>query len=100
VREALLDGKQRARTLDRIFRALGILERARILTSEEALTHLSAVRLGIHQGVVEALTPKQLNRALLLSQPAHLQRICQGPLAPAERDLRRAEIVRKLLGRA
>jgi protein arginine kinase len=100
VREALLDGKQRARTLDRVFRALGILERARILTSEEALTHLSAVRLGIHQGVIDGLTAKQVNRALLLSQPAHLQRMCQGPLAPAERDLRRAEIVRKLLGRA
>ena len=99
VREALVEGKQRARTLDRVFRALGTLERARILTSDEALTCLSAVRFGIHAGLVEDVSIEQVNRALLLSQPAHLQRVCDSTLTAAERDLRRASLVRELLGR-
>lgn len=98
VREALLDGKQRARTHDRIFRALGTLERARILSSEEALTCLSAVRLGIHVRLIDNVTVEQVNRALLLSQPAHLQKLCESTLTAGERDLRRASLLRELLG--
>ena len=98
VRAALLLGDQRPRTLDRVFRALGTLERAHILSSDEALNCLSAVRFGVHQGVVDNVTQHQLNLALLLSQPAHLQRLHQGKLSAAERDLRRASLIRSILG--
>jgi len=99
VREALLNGEPRTRTLDRIYRSLGVLERARILTSEEALNCLSAVRFGVQQGQLEGLDVVSLNRALLLCQPAHLQRIAQQRLSPDERDRRRAELLRQVLGR-
>jgi protein arginine kinase len=100
VREALLSGEGRAKTLDRVFRSLGTLERARILTSEEALTCLSAVRFGVQQGLIDDLEMTQLNRALLLSQPAHLQRMEGRLLGPSERDSERANLIRKLLGKA
>ena len=98
-RDALLKGDLRNRTLDRVFRALGTLERARILSSDEALTCLSAVRFGVQQGLVRELTVQTLNRALLLSQPAHLQQIYHEKLGPTERDQRRATLVRRVLGR-
>lgn len=98
IREALTSGDKMAQTEDRVHRSLGTLERARILTSEEALTCLSAVRFGLQQGLLEHLTLDQINRALLLSQPAHLQRLCHATLSPGERDLRRATLIRQALG--
>lgn len=100
VRQALLEGERRARTEDRVHRALGVLERARILTSEEALTCLSAVRLGVQQGILEAPNLDRIHRALLLSQPAHLQRVCKTPMTPQERDERRARLIREIFAGA
>jgi protein arginine kinase len=99
VRDALVEGEARTRTLDRIYRSLGTLERARILTSEEALNFLSGVRFGVEKGLISGITVQDLNRALLLSQPAHLQRVYQKKLSPIERDERRATLIRNLLGK-
>ncbi|HEB53324.1 MAG TPA: ATP--guanido phosphotransferase [bacterium] len=98
VRDALLRAKARVRTLDRVHRALGTLERAQILTSEEALGCLSALRFGVHTGLVDGFDADAINRALLLSQPAHLQRYTRQVLSPEERDQRRAQLLRELLG--
>lgn len=100
VREALLRGTSRVRTLDRIHRALGTVERAQILTSEEAMGCLSALRIGVHQGILDGLDVGAINRALLLSQPAHLQRYCSERMDHTERDQRRAIVVREVLGLA
>ena len=97
VREALLQRESRARTLDRIYRALGTLQNARILTSEECLNGLSAVRFGVQQKVLTGLTIRDLNRILLLSQPAHLQKLHGRRLDAAERDRHRADLVRGVL---
>src|SRR5690606_26181753 len=97
VREALLQRESRARTLDRIYRALGTLQNARILTSEECLNGLSAVRFGVQQEVLTGLTIRYLNRILLLSQPAHLQKLHGRRLDPSERDRLRADLVRAVL---
>jgi len=98
VRGALLRGSARVRTLDRVHRALGILERAQILTSEEALGSLSALRFGIEEDLIEGFTIAAVNRALLLSQPGHLQRHTRELLNPEERDQRRAQLLREVLG--
>lgn len=97
VRDALLVGEPRERTLDRIFRGLGTLERARILPTEEALSCLSAVRFGIQQGLIDGIDLDNVNKALLLAQPAHLQQLSNGPLSADERDQRRATLMRKIL---
>lgn len=97
VREALLDGDRRARSLDRVWRALGTLQSARILSSEECLNGLSSVRFGVQQGLLTDLDLPVLNRLLLLTQPAHLQRLRGQPMEPAERDALRASLVRSVL---
>lgn len=98
VRGALLRGAARVRTLDRVHRALGTLERAQILTSEEALGCLSAVRFAIQAELLDGFTIAAVNQALLLSQPAHLQRHTRELLKPEERDQRRASLLREILG--
>ncbi len=98
VREALLRGSARTRTLDRVHRALGTLERAQILTSEEALGCLSALRFGVEAGMLDGFDVPAINRALLLSQPGHLQRYTRERLEPEVRDQRRAQLLRETLG--
>ncbi len=98
VRGALQRGAARVRTLDRVHRALGTLERAQILTSEEAMGCLSAVRFGIETRLLSGFTIAQVNKALLLGQPGHLQRHTRERLLPEERDQRRAQLLREVLG--
>lgn len=82
---------------DKVFRSLGILSNSRIITSEECLKLLSDVKLGVDMGIIKDIDRKVLNEILLFIQPANLQKLSGKPLSPDERDIKRAEIVRKRL---
>jgi protein arginine kinase len=79
---------------DKIWRAYGILKHARVLTSEETMNLLSAVRLGMALGVLDMIPLTFLNEILVLAQPAHIQRLYGEDLSPSERDAKRAELIR------
>ncbi len=82
---------------DRAYRALGILERARYLTSEETVDLISRLRLGRLLGLIEHPDLPALNRIFLLTQPGHLQKRVGRELMPQERDILRAEMIRRTL---
>ncbi len=82
---------------DKIWRAFGILKHARVLTSEEVMNLLSAVRLGAALGIVSDVPLERINKMLILSQPAHLQKYLGQALEPADRDVARANMVREML---
>lgn len=82
---------------DRIWRAFGTLRSAHIITSAETIDHLSMVRLGIDIGVIP-LDRQIINELFILTQPAHLQKIEGKKLNPAERDVKRAALIREKLG--
>ncbi len=82
---------------DKIWRALGILTNARTLSSDELINLCSAVRLGVGLGVIRAVSPKDLNELLILTQPAHLQKSFDMEMESPERDVKRAEFVRSKL---
>lgn len=82
---------------DRIFRALGVLENAHIISSNETIDLLSMVRLGIDVGLIKEIDKKLINELFILTQPAHLQKISGKKLSPTERDARRAELLREKL---
>jgi len=83
---------------DRIYRAWGILTHARTISSEETLTLLSAVRLGVHLGRLKGIELGTINELFLLTRPGHIQRIRGAELSESERDMARAEYIRKRLG--
>jgi protein arginine kinase len=83
---------------DRIFRSWGILTHARTISSEETLTLLSAVRLGIHLHRLQEADLGVINELFLLTRPGHIQRIRGGELSEAERDIARADYIRQRLG--
>jgi protein arginine kinase len=82
---------------DRVFRSLGILKNARIISTEESLKLLSDVRLGIIMGLMTGLELEELNEMMIAVQPAYLQKLSGGQLQPDERDSGRAGLLRRKL---
>lgn len=82
---------------DRVWRAFGMLQRARTITSEETMDLLSAVRMGVNLGLIEGLPIRTVNELFISTQPAHLQRLEGQRLDTAERDVARASFVRNRL---
>lgn len=82
---------------DKIWRAYGILKHARVLTGEEVMNLLSAVRLGHAMKVIDFLDIALINEILLLSQPAHLQKYYGTEMDHNKRDFVRAQMVREKL---
>ena len=95
-REKLLK-ENRAGLEDRVWRAFGMLERARLITSEETMDYLSAVRMGVNLGLIDRLPIGTVNELFILTQPAHLQKLQGGELETPERDERRADFIRHTL---
>ncbi len=82
---------------DKIWRAYGILKHARVLSSEEVMNLLSAVRLGHAMKIIQFLDTSLINEILLFSQPAHLQKYYSHEMDPNRRDFVRAQMVREKL---
>ncbi|MFQ5864216.1 MAG: protein arginine kinase [bacterium] len=95
-REDLLK-EDKIRLEDMIYRALGTLKNARIMSSLEAMNLLSTVRFGRELGLLDNISRIAINQLLVLVQPAHLQKIYSKKLNPRERDITRAEFIRQHL---
>ncbi len=80
-------------------RAQGILLSARLMTTQEALERLSELRLGIALELNKKVDMPTVDRLLLEIQPAHLQALVGHDMTSEERDLKRAERLRRELSR-
>ncbi|MCM8792718.1 MAG: protein arginine kinase [Candidatus Omnitrophica bacterium] len=88
---------QRAILEDKIWRSFGILKSAFIISSQETIDLLSMLRLGVDLDIIKDIDRSTINRLFLITQPAHLQKIENKRLSSHERDVKRAEIIRKTL---
>ena len=79
---------------DKIWRALGILKTARILSTDEFMELASLVRLGVRTGKID-YDIKKLNELSYSVQPATINAHAGKDLTANERDIYRAEAVRK-----
>lgn len=84
-----------AQVEDKVWRAYGILRHARVLSGKEFMDLLSAVRLGCSLGLIDGLPLGFINQLMIITQPSHLQAESRTTLSPADRDVRRAERVRR-----
>ena len=84
-----------AQVEDKVWRAYGILQHARVLSGQEFMNLLSAVRLGCSLGLLDGLPLGFINQLMIITQPSHLQADSPAALSPADRDVRRAELVRR-----
>lgn len=82
---------------DRVWRALGVLKNARLISSEETLELLSSLRVGVNLGILKNITRAAVNELFIHTRPAHLQKMAGKLLASEERDLLRARLIREKL---
>jgi protein arginine kinase len=87
-----------AKVEDKVWRAYGLLCNARVLSSHEFMSLLSAVRLGRTLQLIDTVPSGFMNQLMIATQPAHLQAECGRELSAEERDVRRASLVRQRLG--
>ena len=95
-RENLLS-QNREMLEDRINRSLGILKNAHIISSQETTELLSMVRLGCDLGMFKDIDRRTINELFIITQPAHLQKLENKKLSVPERDVKRAELIRRKL---
>ena len=82
---------------DKVWRALGMLQNARLISSHEAMQYLSHVRMGLHTGRLKTVDLQTLNELFLQTQPAHLQKLQGERLSGEQRSIARAALIRARL---
>jgi protein arginine kinase len=82
---------------DMVFRAYGILTNARLLNSDDTMSHLSYLRLGADLGLVHSVSNRVLNELLVRTRAAFLQKDSDCVMDTFNRNLKRATIVREAL---
>jgi protein arginine kinase len=108
VTRQIIDYEQRAREEllkdarvqieDKVWRAYGTLRHSRVISSQEVINLVSAVRFGLSLQIEGLANVKTLNELLIRTQPAHMQLWAGRELEQRERNVLRAEYVRRLLG--
>jgi protein arginine kinase len=86
-----------ARLEDLVFRSYGILTNAYIISADEAMAHLSNVRLGLDMGLLRDVQNRKLNELLVVIRPAFLRKLAGKEIDAFNRDFKRAELIRNSL---
>ncbi len=96
-RQTMLE-KDRDGAMDRCYRAFALLKSARAITMEEAMTHLSSVRLGVRLRLIDSVPISALDELTAAIQTSHLRRLTgTKPGADVDEEVLRAEYARKKL---
>ncbi len=94
-RRDLTEGSQKLRMEDLVHRSLAMLRGARIISYEEAMRHLSCVRMALALGWKMGADFTAVNELLVLSQPGHIQMLAGKALDAGDRDFLRATLLRR-----
>lgn len=79
---------------DLVCRSFGILKYSRKMSTEEMMKHVTVLMLGERAGVISLPNDLKLMSIFIGMQPAMIRRV-KGDLSPNERDIFRAEFLRK-----
>ena len=94
-RESLGAGGHKPRLEDLVYRSLGALRGARIISYEETMQHLSYVRMALGLGWKLPADLHAVNELVILTQPGHVQMLAGRELDAADRDFLRAMLLRR-----
>ncbi|MBR6681867.1 MAG: protein arginine kinase [Clostridia bacterium] len=84
---------------DKVCRSFGVLKYARVMSSKEFMKLFADVRLGIALGVIDSISYEKLGEIMIGILPANLIESNGGKmLNDLERDVKRAEYIRKAIG--
>lgn len=80
---------------DRVYRSRGILENSRIISSEEAINHLSNVKLGFEAGIFLDEKLEGLISLMIDIRPSNVQKGHSEDMEDNQRDILRANKIRE-----
>lgn len=79
---------------DEIYRALGLLKNARIMSDDEAFKLLSKVRLGVSMKIVDGVSLEKIQSLMINTKENTLKTVLKEDLSREEEDIKRAEYIR------
>lgn len=82
---------------DEIYRALGILKNARMISDDEALKLLSKVRLGVAMEIVDEIPLEKIQSLMIDTTANTLKTVLKEDLSKEEEEIKRAEYIRREL---
>ena len=82
---------------DNVYRSFGILSNCRKISSEETTKILSNIKLGTDLGIIKELTDLKVKKLYLYTKPANLQKLLGAQYDSFDRDIKRAEVARKII---
>lgn len=90
-----LKDKKKIEVEDKLYRSLGILSNSRLISSIEAMNHLSNVKLAYDMGLFKDERHKDIVKLMVEIQPATIQKNLNRDVTNEERDMIRAGIIRE-----
>lgn len=82
---------------DKVYRSLGVLKYSRILSSREAMVHLSNIRMGETMNILEKNESLDIIKLMIDVQSANIQKRFNKEMDSNERDIERADMIRNLI---
>lgn len=95
-RENLLQNRYQLE--DVVYRSLGTLRYARLISGNDVFEALSNVRLGVAMGIIQEVSLTTLNELMNLTGAATVSAQAEKEISVTERDYRRGAIIREKLG--
>ncbi|MCI8654846.1 MAG: protein arginine kinase [Clostridia bacterium] len=107
ITEKIIEQERRARKYlsedeieieDKVYRSYGILKNCRRISQSEAIQLLTDVKLGTDMGIITEMTDKKVLELYMYIKPANLQKYFGTKMDVKERDIKRAEMIKKVIG--
>lgn len=83
---------------DTIYRSFGILNNCKKISLDEAQNLISNVKLGTDLGILKELSDSKIQKLILFTKPASMQKFLGEQYETLERDIKRADIIQQIIG--
>ena len=90
-------GKNTLELEDKVYRSYGVLTYAAKLSSDECKKLLSDVKLGVDLGIIKELDDSKIKKLELYTKSGNLQKYFGKTLEGYEREIKRAEVIKKIM---
>ena len=106
VTEKLIEQERKARKFlakdtldleDTIYRSYGLLSNCRKISFDEAQKLISNVKIGTDLGILPELNDSKVQQLILYTKPANMQKYLGEQYEALERDIKRAEVIKKIM---
>lgn len=82
---------------DIIYRSYGILTNCRKISLDESQKLISNVKMGTDLGILKELNDSKIQKLMLFTKPANMQKYLSEQYEALERDIKRAEVIKRII---